>query len=142
MSLGSFKINLRWSDLDPNFHLSHSSFYDLASQARFEMLARYGLTLAEMEELQVTPILHHEECFFYREIKYNDVVYIEIRIKDFSEDLSRWTLEHEFIGENKKRRALLTTDISWFNFKTRKLAKPLPEALTATFKSILAASGS
>ena len=31
-------ISLRWADLDPNFHLRHSVYYDLGSQQRVEVL--------------------------------------------------------------------------------------------------------
>ncbi|MBS1521381.1 MAG: thioesterase family protein [Bacteroidetes bacterium] len=131
------KVNLRWSDLDPNFHLRHSSYYDLASQHRMEMLSRYGLTLKVMEEQHFAPILMREECVFFREIKYTDTVHIHLRIKEVNVDGSKWTLVHEFVDEHKKKKAQLTVDIVWFDIKSRKIAKPLPEAAANTYRLIM-----
>ncbi|MBV8390121.1 MAG: thioesterase family protein [Mucilaginibacter sp.] len=132
-----YKVNLRWSDLDPNFHLKHSSYYDLASQHRIEMLNYYGLTLKVMEEQHFAPILMREECIFFREIKYADLVYIHLKIKEVNSDGSRWTLVHEFVDDKKKKKAQLTVEIVWFDIQKRRIAKPLPEAAANTYKLIM-----
>lgn len=132
-----WNINLRWSDLDPNFHLRHSSYYDLASQHRIAMLSHYGLTLKVMEEQHFAPILMREECVFFREIKYTDVVYIHLKIKEVNDDGSKWVLVHEFVDNLKKKKAQLTVEIVWFDTKNRRRAKPIPEAAMDTYKMIM-----
>ena len=42
MSTFSKQISIRWADLDPNFHLRHSVYYDLGSQFRMELLEEAG----------------------------------------------------------------------------------------------------
>lgn len=121
------KINLRWSDLDPNFHLRHSSYYELATECRIEMLATYGLTLAVMEEQHFAPVILREECVFVREIKYTDNVYIHLEIKEINNDGTKWTIVHHFIDENKKKKAVLTVETAWFDTRKRRLVKSLPD---------------
>ena len=38
--MGTFtkEISIRWSDLDPNFHVRHSAYYDFGAQHRIEIL--------------------------------------------------------------------------------------------------------
>jgi acyl-CoA thioester hydrolase len=132
-----WKVNLRWSDLDPNFHLKHSSYYDLATQHRMDMLQHYGLTLDDMEAGQFAPILTREECLFYREIKYTDKVFINLKLKEVNEDGSKWTLVHEFVDDQGKKKAQITVEILWFNIKSRRILKPLPDVLSNTAKRII-----
>ncbi|MGZ5287761.1 MAG: acyl-CoA thioesterase, partial [Flavisolibacter sp.] len=65
-------LQLRWSDLDPNFHIRHSVYYDWAAFCRIEFLNEYGLTSQVMQQLNFGPILFREECVFRREIKSGD----------------------------------------------------------------------
>ncbi len=127
------KINLRWSDLDPNFHLKHSSYYDLASQYRLEILNNYGITLDVMEQGRFAPILMREECIFFREIRYTDIVYINFIINEVNEDGSKWQIIHEFKDDKGKTKAKLTVDIAWFDIERRKFAKPLPDIVTKAY---------
>ena len=73
-------IQIRWSDLDPNFHLRHSVYYDWGAFCRVEFLNEYGLTAEVMQSLQFGPILFKEECVFRREIKLGDVVTINLQL--------------------------------------------------------------
>ncbi|MES2880908.1 MAG: thioesterase family protein, partial [Bacteroidota bacterium] len=67
-------VQIRWSDLDPNFHLRHSAYYDFGAQHRVEILAQLGLTLRVMQTEHIGPILFREECVFRKEINLSDVI--------------------------------------------------------------------
>lgn len=62
------KVEIRWADLDPNFHVLHSRYYDFGAYCRMAFLVTHGLTPQVMSEHHVGPILFREECFFKREI--------------------------------------------------------------------------
>jgi acyl-CoA thioester hydrolase len=66
------KISIRWADIDPNFHMRHSAYYDFGAQQRIEILEELGLTLKIMQEQHFGPVLFREECFFRREIHLSD----------------------------------------------------------------------
>jgi len=119
-------IQIRWSDLDPNFHLRHSVYYDWGAVCRVEYLNKAGLTLQRMQQLQIGLILFREECVFRREIRMGDVVTIDAKILKARRDFSRFTIQHVIKKDSETMSAIITVDIAWMSAVTRKLAA-LPE---------------
>jgi len=122
----STPVQIRWSDLDPNFHLRHSVFYDWGAVCRVEFLNKVGLTWKKMLELHIGPIIFREECIFRKEIRPDDIVTIDLKLIKAKRDFSRFTIQHEIKKEPGITSAILTVDIAWINGATRKLAV-LPE---------------
>ncbi|MEO5947780.1 MAG: acyl-CoA thioesterase [Chitinophagaceae bacterium] len=119
-------IQVRWSDLDPNFHLRHSVYYDWGALCRVAYLSKAGLTLQRMQQLQIGPIIFREECIFRREIRLGDPVTIGMKVLKARRDFSRFTIQHEIKKNPETVSAILTVDIAWMSAVTRKLAV-LPE---------------
>ncbi len=119
-------IQIRWSDLDPNFHLRHSVYYDWGAVCRVEYLNKAGLTLQRMQQLQIGLILFREECVFRREVRMGDVVTIDAKILKARRDFSRFTIQHVIKKDSDTMSAIITVDIAWISAVTRKLAA-LPE---------------
>ena len=119
-------IQVRWSDLDPNFHLRHSVYYDWGAVCRVEYLNKAGLTLQRMQQLQIGLILFREECVFRREVRMGDVVTIDAKILKARRDFSRFTIQHVIKKDSDTMSAIITVDIAWISAVTRKLAA-LPE---------------
>ena len=119
-------IQIRWSDLDPNFHLRHSVYYDWGAVCRVEYLNKAGLTLQRMQQLQIGLILFREECVFRREVRMGDVVTIDAKILKARRDFSRFTILHEIKKDTETVASIITVDIAWMSAITRKLAV-LPE---------------
>ena len=119
-------IQIRWSDLDPNFHLRHSVYYDWGAVCRVEYLNKAGLTLQRMQQLQIGLILFREECVFRREIRMGDVVTIDAKILKARRDFSRFTIQHVIKKDTETVASIITVDIAWMSAVTRKLAA-LPE---------------
>lgn len=120
-------LNLRWADLDPNFHLRHSVYYDLAAQERLAILDQYGITTQIMQQENFGPVLFKEECQFKREIHLSSKVFIETKLLKMKKDASFWVIQHEFIADTAKLHALLRVEGSWIDTIKRKLAKPVPK---------------
>jgi len=116
-----FAPQVRWSDLDPNFHLRHSVYYDWGAQCRIEYLAGVGLTWQRMAQLQTGPIIFREECVFRKEIRMGDPVTIDMKMSKAKRDFSRFTIVHEIRKNPDTVSAILTVDIAWINGITRKL---------------------
>ncbi|MEJ0102188.1 MAG: acyl-CoA thioesterase [Bacteroidota bacterium] len=87
-------IQLRWSDLDPNFHLRHSVYYDWGALSRIEFLNRSDLTAHAMQQLNIGPILFREECVFKKEIRSGDKITIDLKLLKAKRDYSRWSIQH------------------------------------------------
>jgi acyl-CoA thioester hydrolase len=128
MENSAMPVQVRWSDLDPNFHLRHSIYYDWGAMCRVDFLNKMGLTWKKMMQLQIGPIIFREECIFRKEIRPNDIVTIDLKLLKAKKDFSRFTIQHEIKKEPGITSAILTVDIAWLNGATRKLAVlPLEE---------------
>jgi len=125
-------IQLRWSDLDPNFHVRHSVFYDWGAFCRVEFLNQFGLTSHVMQELKFGPILFREECVFRREIRSGDEIKIDLQLLRSKKDFSRWSIQHQITKADGTLCAVLTVDGAWMDVVRRKLSSP-PEKVYEVF---------
>ena len=73
-------IQLRWADLDPNFHVRHSAYYDYAANIRTEFISSNGVTPKLMIKEHFGPELLLEESVFKRDIHYVDDLSINLKI--------------------------------------------------------------
>ncbi len=128
-------IQIRWSDLDPNFHLRHSVYYDWGAFCRIEFLNSLKLTPGVMQQLNFGPILFREECVFKKEILLGDQVQIDMKLLKAKKDFNRWSIQHIISKNGDTRCAILTVDGSWINTKERKLASP-PEQVFYVFNQM------
>lgn len=136
MSSFSKQLSFRWADLDPNFHLRHSVYYDFAAQHRVEILNSLGLTMKVFQTQHFGPVLFREECIFRKEIKLNDSIFIHTKVAKMRADASRWSITHEFRNEEDQLCAALTVDGAWMDTKLRKLVNPVPEIAIQALTSI------
>lgn len=129
MSSFTKELSLRWADLDPNFHVRHSVYYDFGAQHRMEILEKYGLTIRVLQENFLGPILFKEECVFRKEIRLNQKIFITTKIAKLNSDASRWTLVHELTNDKDELCAKISVDGAWMDTKIRKLANPTPKVV-------------
>jgi acyl-CoA thioester hydrolase len=126
MSSYEKKIDLRWSDLDPNFHLRHSVYYDFGAYIRISFLHDHGMTDPILLQNHFGPILFREECIFRRELRMGDDISIDLHLVKAKSDFARWTIQHQLKKEGVLA-AVLTVEGAWMDTQTRKLtALPLP----------------
>eukprot|EP01034_Spumella_vulgaris_P004539 gene4539-5804_t len=115
---------IRWADLDPNFHLRHSAYYDIAAQVRNEYLEDNGVTLPIMKQLHFGPVIFREECLFRREVLYGEKISVKVELTKLRRDFSRWAVRNTFLKEDGTVAALLTVEGAWMDTKARKLTAP------------------
>ena len=123
-------IQIRWSDLDPNFHLRHSVYYDWGALCRIDFFNKYELRSSLMQQLHFGPILFREECSFRKEIHLDDEVKIDLKLTKCRQDFSRWSIQHKIYKNGNKVSAILTVDGAWIDTNKRKLTVPPPQAVT------------
>src|SRR3954462_14951446 len=133
MTSYSKPMEIRWSDLDPNFHLRHSVYYDMGVYIRMCFLTEHGLNTSVLAQHHLGPILFREECIFKREIHFNDTVSINLVLKQCSQSYSRWTMQHEILKNENIVSAIITVDGAWMDTSKRRLVVP-PEIVTPTFE--------
>ncbi|MDB5203608.1 MAG: thioesterase [Ferruginibacter sp.] len=133
-------IQVRWSDLDPNFHVLHSKYYDFGAYCRMAFLVENGLTPAVMQEHAIGPILFREECIFKRELTFGDDVLINVQLVTARTDYSRWSMKHEIWKNKETLSAIINIDGAWIDTRLRKLANP-PAVVQELFQSAPKADG-
>lgn len=126
-------LSIRWADIDANYHMRHSVYYDFGAQQRIEVLMQFGLTMNVMQEQHFGPVLFREECVFLREMKLTDTITVHASLLKAKPDASRWTIQHEFINQQDVRCALLTCDGAWMDTQKRKLVNPTPQIIVDAF---------
>ncbi|OYX84303.1 MAG: thioesterase [Flavobacteriales bacterium 32-34-25] len=136
MTSFSKQLSFRWADLDPNFHVRHSVYYDCAAQHRVEILDSLGLTMKVFQTQHFGPVLFREECVFRKELKLGDAIILHTKVAKMKADASRWSIAHEFRTEENQLCATLTVDGAWMDTKLRKLVNPVPEIAIQALASI------
>lgn len=120
------QVEIRWSDLDPNFHLRHSAYYDFGAFLRMSFLTEEGLTPHVMQQEKLGPIIFREECVFKREIHFHDNVEITLELAKSTADMGRWAIRHEIWKNSEVLSAIITVEGAWIDTHQRKLALPTP----------------
>ena len=122
-------IQLRWSDLDPNFHVRHSVYYDWGAMIRIKVLAEHGITPELMTKEHLGPILFREEAVFRREIRWGNEYQIDLAVSKMRHDFSRFSFRHQIHRSDGVLCAVINIDAAWINTLERKLTAP-PAFLT------------
>ena len=125
----SKNIEIRWADLDPNFHVLHSKYYDFGAYCRMAFLVENGLTPVVMMKHHFGPIIFREECVFKREIIFGDAVSVNVKLAKVSTDFGKWTMVHEIYKNAETLAALITIDGAWMDTAARKLTVPPQEVI-------------
>ncbi len=128
-------LQIRWSDIDANFHVRHSVYYDWGASCRLEFLGKHGLSTLVMQQLHFGPILFREECIFRREIRLGDTVTVNLELMGSRRDYSRWTIRHMIMKDPDTVSAILTVDGAWLDTSIRKLAAP-PHEVAQVFSQM------
>ncbi|MBC7849516.1 MAG: thioesterase family protein [Chitinophagaceae bacterium] len=115
---------IRWSDLDPNFHVRHSVYYDWGAYCRMCFLVELGLSPNVLTEHQFGPILFREECTFRKELRFGDDLTIDLHLVRSRQDFSRWTIRHSLFKNGDVVAAILSVDGAWIDTAKRKLTAP------------------
>ena len=140
MSTFTVKAEIRWSDIDPNFHVLHSKYYDYCANARLLILAQYGITMQIIQEEHIGPILFREEAVFKRELKFGDEIEIRIKLLKANDDFSRWSFANEIWKNGDTLAAVITVEGSWMDTVLRKVTVP-PAQFKQCFEAIPKSAG-
>ena len=117
-------LEIRWSDLDPNFHIRHSAYYDFGAFMRMSFFTEHGLGVETLVQHNLGPILFREECLFKREIHFGDEVTINVKMTKASASYSRWSFQHEIVKAGDILAAIINVDGAWIDTVKRKLTIP------------------
>ena len=121
------KINIRWSDLDPNQHLANSAYMNFMSATRMVYMAKQGVSYGDLKKHQLGPVVLREEMHYFKEAFPGEPVFVSQEICGLSTEGEFYSIRHNFYnskGKNFARGEMLGT---WIDMKTRKIVIPVKE---------------
>ena len=128
------QLEIRWSDLDPNFHVLHSKYYDYGAYSRMCFLHENGMTPAFMALNHIGPILFREEAVFRKELSFGDNLIVNMEMVKCNKDMSRWSMRHQLYKNENILAAVISIEGAWINTIEKKSALP-PATLQHIFDS-------
>ena len=140
MDIYQKQIEIRWADLDPNFHVLHSKYFDFGVYCRMAFFVENGITQQLMQEQNFGPIIFREECIFKRELNFGDSLLINFSLTKVTHDHTRWSMMHELWKNGDTLAAIINLDGAWMDTVKRKLTIP-PGSVRKLFENAPRAEG-
>lgn len=117
------KFNIRWSDIDANGHLSHSSYHELTAHIRI-CLINDIFNLSKLIKKNIGSILFYEEIYYFNEFLPMEDIYLTLETAGLSENGKFFKFYHNFYKKNGIHSAYSKVFGSWIDLKKRKLIVP------------------
>jgi acyl-CoA thioester hydrolase len=121
--------------MDFNSHMRNTSYLDKSGDVRMLFFAEHGFPMSEFVRLRIGPVVRKDEVEYFREIGLLESFRVTLALAGQSEDGSRFLLQNEFIKEDGRTAARVTSLGGWLDQAARKLAVP-PPALLETMRSL------
>ena len=133
----SYKVTFptRWADFDPNNHMRHSAYNDYAAEIRVRFFKENGLSLTDLSEQSIGPVLFSENTSFYREINLSEDISVELFLKGLSENGERFKFQHKIFKQTGVLAAEIEIYGAWLDLNLRKLTTP-PSKIIDSFNSL------
>lgn len=122
------EFDIRWSDLDPNWHLANSAYISFMSHTRMSFLMENGFGKEALIKHRLGPVVFYEHVYYFKEIQAGQKVKVSLQLKGISEDGMYFEFVHHFYDPQGKNFASCELMGGWINLETRKLTE-LPEEL-------------
>ncbi len=117
-------IEVRWSDIDANGHVTHTAYGTFATHTRVAWMASVDCNMTKLLELGFAAVLLKEQTEYFREIFLGEKVTIELFFAGATTDNSRWKFVHKIYSANNKLSAINTVYGAWIDTSMRRIAPP------------------
>lgn len=127
----SKEIEVRWSDLDANGHVTHTAYANFATHTRVAWLSEIGFPVERILSFGIQGVLLKESLEYYREVFLNEKVTVKVHYAGAALDGARWKFRQEIYKANGKLAVVDTVLGAWISQETRRMTPPPAEFLTA-----------
>lgn len=100
MKLFTQRFDIRWSDLDANWHVANSAYVNFMSHTRMAYLMSRGFGHREMMKLRIGPVLFYEHIHYFKEVHIGQSILVTLSLKGMSEDGMFFEFEHNIYGQD------------------------------------------
>jgi len=120
------EFQVAWEHLDANGHAANIAFMQFAINTRFLYFASLGFTPADFAKHRLGPVVRRDEVDYFREVRFQDRVGVNLRLAGLSPDGSRFRIVNEIRRGDGELAARIVTTGGWFDLGARKLVAPPP----------------
>jgi len=128
-------FNIRWNDIDANWHMANSAYISFMSHTRICFLSENGLGKEILSENEIGPVVFYEHMYYFKEVMLGDTIQVSLELKGMSEDGLFYEFLHNFYDKDGKNIASCEMMGSWIDLKERKL-KALNSTLLENLKKL------
>ena len=133
MYLKEFEI--RWSDIDANWHLANSAYVNYMSQTRMGFLMELGFNQKSMASNNIGPVVFYEHIYYFKEAFFGKPVKVSLELMGLSEDGKFFKFHHNFFDSKGRNFAHCEILGAWIDLKSRSLTG-LPEEFMTAFSKV------
>lgn len=120
-----------WSNVDPNWHMANTAYFEFAVNTRIAFFASKGFTPADFQRHGFGPVIRNDFAEYSREIGLNESFTVTMENGGLSDDGSRFRVVNSFYKEGHVLSARVGSIGGWLSYKERKLIAPPTEVIEA-----------
>lgn len=129
------KYTVRWSEIDPNMHLTSSAYVKYITDTRMNFFEDSGFGLPEMKKFKIGPIVLWEKSYYFKEIKPGEEIEIKLTNAGISENKGMMRLEQRIYDSGGNNCFLAFTLVAFLDVVARKMIAP-PDQLASIIESL------
>jgi acyl-CoA thioester hydrolase len=131
------QFEIRWADLDPNWHLRHSAYADYCTQVRFSFLSEHGYPPDQFMQNGFAPVVFREETRYLKEVRAGDQITVDMAMQQLG-SRGEWTITHQIFRSDGQLAAKHVVEGAFLDLNSRKL-RPAPPELASLLQSLVSA---
>ncbi|MCB9555733.1 MAG: thioesterase family protein [Deltaproteobacteria bacterium] len=130
LSPKDFAVDYRvaWSDLDVNAHMRNTAYLDYCGDVRLRFFDHFGFSLSYFQQQGIGPVVLRDEVDYLRELRALEHVRVRLLLAGLSADRRRYRFRNEFVRDDGKLAARVTSTAVWLEQRQRKVVVP-PQAM-------------
>lgn len=123
------KYIIKWSDLDPNWHVANSNYSRIFTDMRIVYFEALGITQQAMSEVHIGPAIIHEHIYYIKEVKLGQEVTVDLFCSGLSECGKYGSLIQHMYGPDGQICSYLEMTYVWLDTVARRSVKPSEKLL-------------
>ncbi|HEX6242876.1 MAG TPA: thioesterase family protein [Polyangiales bacterium] len=129
----SIRLFARWPDMDFNQHMRNAAYLGASEDCRMRFLAERGFGMAELQRLQLGPVVLEDRLVYKKELKLLEAFRVELALAAITRDGRRMKLRNTFTREpDAALVAVVESVVLWLDLVARKPVTP-PDLLQAAW---------
>lgn len=118
------EFEIRWSELDPNYHVANYAFTQFMNEVRISYMLDRGVGRDFIEKGNMGPVVFHEHFHYIKEVRAYDKVKVDIQMKGHSQDFKFLNFTHHLYIPSGEIAMYSELMFGWMDLTKRKLVVP------------------